>query len=121
MSAGKWIANIFAGILILFGVLFVLAAFSENGNPANILVGIILLVVGFVVIWLTGRKAKSDKEQVQITQQIELSGEVNLETMSCRSCGGVLSSKNITMVAGAPVVDCPYCGTSYQLTEEPKW
>jgi len=25
------------------------------------------------------------------------------------------------MVAGAPVVTCPYCGTTYQLTEEPKW
>jgi len=25
------------------------------------------------------------------------------------------------MVAGAPVVTCPYCNTSYQLKEEPKW
>jgi uncharacterized Zn-finger protein len=28
---------------------------------------------------------------------------------------------NIKMVAGAPVVTCPYCNTTYQLTEEPKW
>jgi uncharacterized Zn-finger protein len=28
---------------------------------------------------------------------------------------------NIQMVAGAPVVNCPYCKTTYQLTEEPKW
>jgi uncharacterized Zn-finger protein len=28
---------------------------------------------------------------------------------------------NIQMVAGAPVVNCPYCHTTYQLTEEPKW
>jgi len=25
------------------------------------------------------------------------------------------------MVAGAPMVTCPYCHTSYQLTEDPKW
>ena len=24
-------------------------------------------------------------------------------------------------LAGAPVVDCPYCHTTYQLTEAPKW
>ncbi|MBN1264385.1 MAG: hypothetical protein JXA25_02750 [Anaerolineales bacterium] len=121
MSAGKLIANIFAAIVILFGVLFVLAAFGENGNIGNILVGIVLLLVGFVTIWLVGRKAKAEKQQVQITQQIELSGDVNLETMTCKSCGGTLSSEHITMLAGAPVVNCPYCGSSYQLTEEPKW
>jgi uncharacterized Zn-finger protein len=25
------------------------------------------------------------------------------------------------MMAGAPVVTCPYCQATYQLTEEPKW
>ena len=27
----------------------------------------------------------------------------------------------ITLVAGAPTVTCPYCGVTYQITEEPKW
>jgi len=27
----------------------------------------------------------------------------------------------VEVVAGAPVVTCPYCHTTYQLTEEPKW
>ena len=35
--------------------------------------------------------------------------------------GGALTADNIKMVAGAPMVVCPYCGTTYQLTEEPKW
>ena len=46
---------------------------------------------------------------------------MNLDTLTCKSCGGQLTSDNISMVAGAPVVSCPFCGTSYQLTEEPKW
>jgi len=46
---------------------------------------------------------------------------VNLEKLTCRNCGGALSSENVRMLAGAPVVECPFCGTSYQLTEEPKW
>ena len=44
-----------------------------------------------------------------------------IEEMKCRSCGGTLSAKDITLVNGAPVVNCPFCGTTYQLTEEPKW
>jgi len=41
--------------------------------------------------------------------------------MKCKSCGGVLSANDIKMVNGAPMVNCPYCNTVYQLTEEPKW
>jgi hypothetical protein len=52
---------------------------------------------------------------------IDLPGKVKLDSLKCQSCGGVLSSDNIKMVAGAPVVTCPYCHTTYQLTEEPKW
>jgi redox-regulated HSP33 family molecular chaperone len=44
-----------------------------------------------------------------------------MDTMKCKSCGGTITSENIQMVAGAPVVTCPYCHTTYQLTEEPKW
>jgi transcription elongation factor Elf1 len=46
---------------------------------------------------------------------------VSLESFQCRNCGGKLSADNVKMVAGAPVVSCPYCGTSYQLEEAPKW
>jgi hypothetical protein len=41
--------------------------------------------------------------------------------MNCKHCGGALSTDNIKMVAGAPVVSCPYCNSTYQLSEEPKW
>jgi len=41
--------------------------------------------------------------------------------MNCKNCGGALKADNVKMLAGAPTVACPYCGTTYQLTEEPKW
>jgi phage FluMu protein Com len=56
-----------------------------------------------------------------VTLKVDLPGNVNLDTLKCQSCGGVLTMDNIQMVAGAPVVNCPYCKTAYQLTEEPKW
>ena len=118
MSAGKIIGYIAAAILIFFGVLFIWGAFSPDGSPGWIIVGVISVGAGLGLIWLAGRRAK---EETELIQKIELSGDVNLETLSCQNCGGALSSDNITMVAGAPVVNCPYCNSSYQLSEEPKW
>lgn len=119
MSAGKIIGYIFAAITIFFGVIFIYSAFGTNEQPGNLLIGAISTIIGFGVIWFVGRKSKTDKQEV--TYQIDLSGDVNLDTLNCQSCGGQLSPEHISMVAGAPVVECPFCETSYQLTEEPKW
>jgi hypothetical protein len=120
MSAGRVIAYIAAAILIFFGILFVWGAFDpELGDTAWIPIGLVSMAAGFVLIWLARRRPGD--EPVEIIQKIDLSGDVSLEKMTCRNCGGTLTSDNIKMVAGAPVVTCPYCGTSYQLEEEPKW
>lgn len=118
MSAGKIIAYISAALFIGFGALFILAAFGSTSRPEYILIGIILVVIGFGLILVASRKKPGEQE---VKLEIDLSGDVNLDTLTCQSCGGQLSSENISMVAGAPVVSCPFCGTSYQLTEEPKW
>lgn len=118
MSAGKIIAYIAAALFIGLGALFILSAFSTPSKPQNILTGIILVVIGFGLIIIGSRKKPGEQE---VRLEIDLSGDVNLDSLTCQSCGGQLSSNNITMVAGAPVVSCPFCETSYQLTEEPKW
>jgi Na+/melibiose symporter-like transporter len=120
MSAGKVIAYISAAILIFFGVLFIWGAFGAEGQIGWILVGIITVAIGFGLIWFASRKPKAE-ETTNVTYKVDLSGDVNFEAMKCKSCGGALSPDNVKMVAGAPVVNCPVCGTSYQLTEEPKW
>lgn len=66
------------------------------------------------------RKTKQDTAQ-NVTFKVDLPGETKIEQMKCRSCGGSLKADNVKMIAGAPTVECPYCGTTYQLTEEPKW
>ena len=116
---GKVIGYIAAAILILFGVLMIIGATDETGSQIWIPIGAFLIALGLGMIWLIGRQAKS--ESTELIQKIELSGDVNLETLSCQSCGGALSPDNIKMVAGAPVVKCPYCDSTYQLSEEPKW
>ncbi len=123
MSAGKIIAYIFAAILIFFGVLFIWATFSPDGQLGWLLVGVISVGIGFGLIWFAARQKPSTGSMNgdNVTLKIDLPGDVNLDSMKCQSCGGVLTMDAITMVAGAPVVGCPYCETSYQLTEEPKW
>ncbi|MFN2196111.1 MAG: hypothetical protein ACK2UW_08315 [Anaerolineales bacterium] len=121
MSAGRIIAYIGAAILIFFGVLFIWATFSPQGQIGWLVVGIILVGIGFGLIWLASRNRQAAQEPGEVNLKIDLSGDVNLETIKCQSCGSPLSPDNIKMVAGAPMVSCPYCGSTYQLTEEPKW
>ena len=123
MSAGKVIAYIFAAIAIFFGVLFIWATFSPDGQITWLVVGVISVAIGFGIIWFAGRRKVSPGtvDGSTVSLNINLPGDVNLDTIKCKSCGGSLTMDNIKMVAGAPVVSCPYCNTTYQLTEEPKW
>ena len=88
-----------------------------------LIVGVISVGIGFGLIWFVGRKSPTaaNIEGDNVTLNIDLPGDVNLDSMKCQSCGGVLTMDAIKMVAGAPVVSCPYCNTTYQLSEEPKW
>jgi len=80
--------------------------------------GLILFGGGAGLIYLAMRGQKTEIVQ---EVKIDLPGDTQLEEMKCRSCGGTLTSDHIKLVNGAPMVNCPYCDTAYQLTEEPKW
>jgi Na+/melibiose symporter-like transporter len=121
MSAGRIIAYIAAAILIFFGVLFIWATFSDQGQIGWLFVGLVSVGIGLVLIWLAYRGKPTVVQPTDVNLKIDLTGDVNLESIKCQSCGSPLSPENITMVAGAPMVNCPACGSTYQLTEEPKW
>jgi hypothetical protein len=121
MSAVKIIAYIAAAILLFFGIMFIWAAFVEPFNSGSFWSGLISIGIGFGLIWFAGRQKPAAAAGENITLKIDLPADVKLDTLKCQSCGGALTPDNIKMVAGAPVVTCPYCHTTYQLTEEPKW
>ena len=117
---------IVAAFLIFIGFSYIAGAFSPEGSPGWITNGIVLVVIGLIfaaiglgLIWFGSRQKTKVEESV--TLQIDLPADVNLDTLKCQHCGGAITTENIKMVAGAPVVDCPYCNTTYQITEEPKW
>jgi H+/Cl- antiporter ClcA len=121
MTAGRLIAYIAAAIVILFGVLFIWAAFGDEFNSGWLVVGLISVAVGFGLIWFGGRLKPVIEGDTNVTLNIDLPGDVDMESLECDRCGGPLAPEDISMVAGAPVVTCPHCGSTYQITEAPKW
>jgi hypothetical protein len=123
MSTGKIIGYIVAAIILLFGVLWLLSAFSaETLNPGGrLLVGGILVVVGLGIIVAIRLREPKPKQEVVVTQQIDIGGEVDMEALKCESCGAQLDKSAIGMAEGAVMVTCPYCDATYQIVEEPKW
>lgn len=122
MSAGKIIAYIVAAILIFFGVLFIWATFSPEGEIGWLFIGIVSVGVGLGIIALVKfREPKPAQPPQEIIQKIDLSGDIELETLTCQKCGGELQKDSISIKEGAIFIACPYCGSMYQMVEEPKW
>ncbi|HET8707734.1 MAG TPA: hypothetical protein VFM46_15635 [Pseudomonadales bacterium] len=131
---GKIVLYIGAGILFLtglcfmgYGALSVIGSTSAQGDASWLTfgigfgcVGVLLLAGGAGLVWMALRGQKTEVVQ-QVTMKVDLPGDTNIEKMKCQACGGAISSNDIKIMAGAPVVTCPFCGTTYQLTEEPKW
>jgi hypothetical protein len=117
----KIIAYITAGILIFFGVLFIWGAFGTIPHPEWIVVGIISVLIGFGLIWFASRTPAAGAAGNETVLKLDLPAQTTIEAMKCKNCGGSLTPDNIKLIAGAPYVNCPFCGTTYQLTEEPKW
>jgi Na+/H+ antiporter NhaC len=119
------------GLLGAFGALYILAAHAEDAiNPAaRLTTGIVMVVVG-LLIWsgaalgafLAWRRMQPKAAQkVTIHQEVELTGDIDLASLSCEKCGASLDRDAITVREGAIFVSCPYCGATYQVVEEPKW
>jgi len=120
MSAGKVIGYIVAAIFILFGVLFIWGAFSSAGGGVTwIVIGVVTVAVGLGIIALI--KFRQPKPPQEIIQKIDLSGDMSMEKIKCKNCGADLDKNSITVREGAIFVSCPYCGSTYQMVEEPKW
>ncbi len=121
MSTGKTIGYVVAGILIFAGVFLFLAGLSpEYGNPVWKIYGGVAVLIGLVLIVVLARIRVPEAPQ-QIVQKIDLSGQVSMEKFKCKNCGADLDKESIAVKEGAILVTCPYCGSTYQVVEEPKW
>ncbi|MBQ6343000.1 MAG: hypothetical protein IJI41_07760 [Anaerolineaceae bacterium] len=108
-------------IAYIFGVLFIWGAFGDPFVPSNLIIGIIMIGIGSVIMIIITRKNKADQAAKNVTYNIDLGGQTKASKMVCEKCGAPLGKDDITLVTGVPTVTCPYCGVTYQITEEPKW
>ncbi|SRR6266496_1114743 len=130
--ANKTFLYIGAGILFLIGLgmvgcagITLYGSTSPNGQANWVPIGVILGIFGILIIaggaGMVVAAQRGTKTEVIQQLKVDLPANTKVEQMTCKNCGGVLKPDDIKMVNGAPMVVCPYCGTTYQLTEEPKW
>ncbi len=121
-----------AGVLFLVGLcilgfagITLYGSTAPNGQANWVTTGVILGIFGLLMLaggaGMVVAAQRGTKTEIVQQVKIDLPADTKVEQMTCKNCGGALKPENIKMVMGAPVVECPYCGTSYQLTEEPKW
>jgi uncharacterized protein with PIN domain len=112
----KLVLYILAGILGFLGFVFIA---GSQGVIMRLVIGVILFVAAGALIYLA--RAQPQIVETRNIQQIDLSGDVRLEEIRCRSCNAPLSDKSIRVEAGAIFVNCEFCGATYQFEEAPKW
>ena len=120
---GAIIGLIAAALLVLFGILWIIASTSSGGDSAWSGQGILMVVAGLVVVAVAVFiiiKMRPQPPQ-EIVQKIDLTGDVGLEKLKCKNCGAEVSKDSIVVKEGAIYISCPYCGSTYQMVEEPKW
>jgi len=117
MKAITILGAIAAVILFFFAIVFALAA-SVQATASRLITSGLLFIIGLaviIVVYYITRKPKT------IVQQLEISGQMKGAAIKCPNCGASIDANQIKIVSGVPYVTCPYCGTTFEVTEEPKW
>jgi len=99
-------------VLLFFGIIFALASVFES---TRLIVAALLFVVAFGIAYYLTRQQKT------IVQKLEVSGDMKAVALKCPNCGASVDANSIKMVSGVPYSTCPYCGHTFEVSEEPKW
>jgi hypothetical protein len=118
------LGGIIAAVLLFFGFIFVLSSGAEalRSQPGQqvlrLVEGGILLIVGFAIAYVT---YVFSRRPTTVIQQLEISGQMKAASIKCPHCSASVDANKIKIVSGVPYATCPYCGTTFEVTEEPKW
>jgi uncharacterized membrane protein len=103
-------------VLFFFGIIFALAAPAESSlTLTRLTISVLLLGVGFAIAYYITRKPKT------VIHQLEISGQMKAASLKCPNCSASVDANRIKIVSGVPYATCAYCGTTFEVTEEPKW
>jgi DNA-directed RNA polymerase subunit RPC12/RpoP len=109
-------------VLFFFAVIFALASSASTvtaqSAQTRLLISGMLFIIGIAIIvgiYYTTRKPKT------VIQRLEVSGQMKAVSIKCPNCSASIDANSIKIVSGVPYATCPYCGTTFEVTEEPKW
>jgi predicted RNA-binding Zn-ribbon protein involved in translation (DUF1610 family) len=112
MNVKTVLGVIVIAVLLFFGIIFALASAYES---TRLIVASLLFVVAFGIAYYLTRRPKT------IIQKLEVSGDMKAVALKCPNCAASVEASSIKMVSGVPYATCPYCGHTFEVTEEPKW
>ena len=112
------VGSLLAAVVGLLGLVFLIGA---QGQVLRLAVGVVLLAAAGAIVYFMLLRPQVQQIQQTVVQKIDLSGDVNLERMTCQACNAPLSKDAISLKEGAILVTCPSCGTTYQIEEKPKY
>ena len=105
-------------VLFFFGIIFAWstgADISLELKATRLIIAAMLFIVGFgIAYYIT-------KRPTTIIQQLEVSGQMKAVPLKCPNCSASVDANQIKIVSGVPYATCPYCGQTFEVTEEPKW
>lgn len=121
------LVSLMGGCIAGYGLLSIVGSTSTNGNAGWLSFGIGFLILGGLILagaifGLTkvnqNKPAASDQPP---TILVDIPGEVKINQLTCNNCGGAIGATDIKIKNNVPIVVCPWCNASYQISEEPKW
>lgn len=112
------VGSLLAAVVGLLGLVFLIGA---QGQVLRFAAGVVLLAAAGAIVYFMLLRPQVQQIQQTVVQKIDLSGDVNLERMTCQACNAPLSKDAISLKEGAIMVTCPSCGTTYQIEEKAKY
>jgi DNA-directed RNA polymerase subunit RPC12/RpoP len=105
---------IVVALLLFFGIIFAVASTVQD-SVTRLATAILMFVAAFGIAYYITRKPKT------IIQKLEVSGDMKAVAIKCPHCSASVDASNIKIMSGVPYATCPYCGHTFEVTEEPKW
>jgi DNA-directed RNA polymerase subunit RPC12/RpoP len=119
MNAKTVLGSVAIAILLFFGVIFAWSSsyseLTEETANTRLLIAGMFFIVALVIGYYITRSSKT------IVQKLEVSGDMKAVAIKCPHCSASMGANAIKMVQGVPYATCPYCGHTFEVTEEPKW
>ena len=118
MNLKTILGAIVIAVLFFFGIIFawsIGADISLELKVTRLIIAAMLFIVGFGIAYYITKKPTT------IIQQLEVSGQMKAVPIRCPNCSASVDANQIKIVSGVPYATCPYCGQTFEVTEEPKW